>query len=116
MVQVSVIIPTFNRCATLPRSINSVLRQTMSDLEIIVVDDGSRDNTETWIHSIKDPRVRYYKLSENRGPARARNVGISCSRGELLAFLDSDDEWMEDKLAKQVRALKVQKTDACAAS
>jgi glycosyltransferase involved in cell wall biosynthesis len=85
----------------------------MSDLEIIVVDDGSRDNTGSWIHTIRDPRVRYYKLAENRGPARARNVGISCCRGQLVAFLDSEDAWMEDKLAKQLRILEVEKTDAC---
>jgi glycosyltransferase involved in cell wall biosynthesis len=85
----------------------------MSDPEIIVVDDGSRDDTESWIRTVKDPRVRYYKLAENRGPARARKGGISCSRGQLVAFLDFEDAWTEDKVAKQVGALEVQKTDAC---
>jgi glycosyltransferase involved in cell wall biosynthesis len=113
MARVSAIIPTFNRRATLPRAINSVLKQSMSDLEIIVVDDGSRDDTESWIRTVKDPGVRYYKLAENRGPARARNVGISCCRGQLVAFLDSEDAWMEDKLAKQLWTLEVEKTDAC---
>ena len=98
---VSVILPTYHRAALLPRSIGSVLDQTDGDLELIVVDDGSEDDTETVVAAIDDPRVRYVKLPRNRGLPGARNVGVAEARGAYLAFQDSDDVWHREKLARQ---------------
>jgi len=91
--KVSVIIPTYNRAYLVGRAIRSVLNQTYQDFEIIVVDDGSTDNTEEVVKSFNDPR---------RGGSAARNTGIRAARGEYIAFLDSDDEWLPEKLEKQV--------------
>ncbi len=103
---VSVVLPTFNRAVTLPRSIASVLGQSHRDLEVIVVDDGSSDATEGVVTAIGDGRVRYVKLGSNVGQAAARNVGIGASRGDLIAFQDSDDVWHVDKLSRQVGVLE----------
>jgi len=97
---VSVIIPTFNRVDVLPRSIYSVLNQTFHDIELIVVDDGSTDSTAELIASIS-ASIRYLR-KEHEGVSAARNSGIMASTGKLIAFLDSDDEWREDKLEKQL--------------
>jgi glycosyltransferase involved in cell wall biosynthesis len=97
---VSVVIPTYNRAAVLERSIRSVLGQTLKDFELIVVDDGSTDSTQELLVRF-DGKLRY-AFQENRGVAAARNTGIGLSIGELVAFLDSDDEWLPDKLARQV--------------
>jgi len=104
---VSVILPTYNRSKTLERAINSVLKQTYSDLELIIVDDASTDNTEEIVKAFmnKDGRVIYIKHSSNTGPAGARNTGIKRSTGRYIGFQDSDDEWMPDKLEKQVKIL-----------
>jgi glycosyltransferase involved in cell wall biosynthesis len=102
---VSVILPTFNRAALLPRAINSVLFQTFSDLELIVVDDGSKDETAEVVAGIKDPRVVYYRRSHNGGVSAARNSGLAIARGAYVAFQDSDDEWLPDKLQRQVESL-----------
>ncbi len=102
---VSVIIPTYNRMHTLPVSIDSVLNQTYGHLELIIVDDGSKDGTEEYVRSIEDSRVRYEKCGVNRGPSAARNLGAQLAAGEYLAFQDSDDEWMPDKLEKQMELL-----------
>lgn len=102
---VSVVIPTYNRINTLPTSINSVLNQTYDNLEIIVMDDGSEDGTEEYVKSIADKRVRYIKSSVNMGPSAARNKGAELAEGEYLAFQDSDDEWMPDKLEKQMELM-----------
>lgn len=99
---VSVILPTYNRAATLKRSAESVLEQTYKDLELIVVDDASNDDTENVIRGFNDPRVQYIKLEENIGAAAARNRGIKAARGDFVAFQDSDDVWGHDKLAKQM--------------
>lgn len=99
---VSVIIPTYNRIGTLPRSISSVLNQTYRNLELIVMDDGSVDGTEEYIKSIKDDRIKYKRSEINLGPSTARNRGTELAQGEYLAFQDSDDEWMPDKLEKQM--------------
>jgi glycosyltransferase involved in cell wall biosynthesis len=98
--QVSVVMPTFNRAKELPRSIRSVLSQTFNDLELIIVDDASSDNTEEVISSFNDERIRYKKLLINVGGAEARNVGISMAQAEIVAFQDSDDEWTCAKLEK----------------
>lgn len=105
----TVIIPTYNRAKTLERSIKSVLTQTFSDYELIIIDDGSTDNTKELIIDIKDDRIHYIKSPVNRGAANARNIGIRAAKGEYIAFQDSDDEWLPEKLEKQVTALD--KTD-----
>ena len=86
-------------------AINSVLEQTYFALECIIVDDGSTDNTEESISQIKDDRLRYIKLARNSGPAAARNVGIKESRGNYIAFHDSDDIWFPDKLRLQMEKI-----------
>lgn len=97
MPKVSVIIPTYNRSALMKETIASVLRQTLNDLEIIVVDDGSTDNTRAVVKRIKDDRVKYF-YKDNGGAASARNLGLSKARGDYVAFLDSDDLWPENYL------------------
>lgn len=102
---VSVIIPTYNRVRTLPAAIDSVLNQTYKNLELIVMDDGSEDGTEQYVRNIADPRIRYRKSERNMGPSAARNNGARLAAGEYLAFQDSDDEWMPDKLEKEMRRM-----------
>jgi glycosyltransferase involved in cell wall biosynthesis len=104
--QVSVVIPTYNRAAVLGRAIKSVLAQTFPDLECIVVDDGSTDWTVALVGGFQDPRLRLLRLPLNRGASHARNVGIQAARGELLAFLDSDDEWLPQMLERLVIRLR----------
>lgn len=99
----SVIIPTYNRCSLLQDAIDSVLQQDYSQLEIIVVDDGSTDATATIIAD-RYPFVRYI-YQYNQGPAAARNQGIAAANGELIAFLDSDDIWLDDKIAIELKLL-----------
>ena len=90
----SVVIPTFDRANLVRRAIASVLAQTIEDFEIIVVDDGSTDNTGEVVRAFGDPRIQLVRLTENRGPAAARNAGIAAARGELISLLDSDDEYL----------------------
>jgi glycosyltransferase involved in cell wall biosynthesis len=106
MVAVSVIIPTYNRAEVLPRSIESVLNQTFSDFELIIVDDASTDATQKVVNSYNDDRIEYIRHSENRNGSAARNTGIRSARGEYIALLDSDDEWDPLKLEKQVSQLR----------
>ena len=94
---VSVVIPTYQRRGLVRRAVASVLGQTFQDFELIVVDDGSTDGTGDALEGI-DERIRYTR-QENRGVAAARNVGIRLARGEIIAFLDSDDRWLPDHLA-----------------
>lgn len=106
MPEVSVIIPTHNRQRLIRRAVRSVLNQTYSDLECIVVDDASSDDTAQVMQTIGDDRVSYLRHDRNRGASGARNTGIRAARGSLIAFLDDDDEWLPEKLAKQVPLLK----------
>lgn len=99
---VSVIIPAYNRADTIVDCINSVLRQTYSGIEVIVVDDASTDNTIEKAQSIKDSRVHIFTYEQNRGACYARNYGIDKSNGEFLAFQDSDDIWHPDKIQKEM--------------
>lgn len=99
---VSVVIPVYNREKTILRALNSVLRQTYSNIEVIVVDDGSTDSTAQIVSNCADERVRLIRLSNNQGANKARNTGISKAKGEYIAFQDSDDEWLTDKLEKQL--------------
>lgn len=99
---VSVIIPTHNRAELIGRAIRSVLDQTHRNIELIVVDDSSKDDTERIVSGIDDSRVTYVRSDEHIGAAAARNMGIDIARGTFIAFQDDDDEWLPDKLAKQV--------------
>ena len=121
MIQVSVIIPTYNRAAVLPRAIDSVLAQKGVDLELIVVDDGSTDDTERLIREAQDSGLGtrkneepneskgtrceslFFRTEKNRGPSAARNLGIKEAKGQWIAFLDSDDEWKPGKLKTQLK-------------
>jgi glycosyltransferase involved in cell wall biosynthesis len=99
---VSIIIPTYNRKKTILRAIESVLNQTYKNWELIIVDDGSRDNTKEVIkNSLKNKKIRYYK-TKNLGVCNARNYGAIKSKGEYIAFLDSDDEFEINKLKHQL--------------
>jgi glycosyltransferase involved in cell wall biosynthesis len=103
---VSVVIPTFNRTTLLLEAVQSVLNQTLPPLEVIVVDDGSEQDVARFLREkISDDRVRCIR-QENAGPARARNRGMTEAKGDYVAFLDSDDLWLPEKLAKQVQALQ----------
>jgi len=106
MPAVSVIIPTYNRAHQVGRAIQSVLAQSYQNFEVIVVDDASTDNTKEVMESISDKRIRYIRHNENRGASAARNTGIHVAKGEYIAFLDSDDEWLPEKLEKQIKVLK----------
>lgn len=103
---VSVIIPAYNSARYLPEAIESVLRQTFTDLELLVIDDGSTDETAAVVSRYPAP-VRYIR-QENGGVAVARNRGIQESRGRYVAFLDADDTWYPDKLKQQVESLQKQ--------
>ena len=99
---ISVIIPTYNRAAVLIPAIQSVLNQTYPNIEVIIIDDGSTDETEQLLSPyIKNHSIHYYKFTNN-GVAAARNKGVSLSSGKWIAFLDSDDEWLENKLEEQI--------------
>jgi len=100
--KVSVVIPTFNRRDLIGETIGSVLGQTFGNLEILVIDDGSTDDTKRIVDSIGDPRIRYFYQDHSGKPAVPRNKGIKNARGEYIAFLDSDDLWLPDKLERQV--------------
>lgn len=103
--KVSVVIPTYERAAKVQGAIKSVLDQTFSDLEVIVVDDGSSDGTGQILSEKFADRIRYYPQS-NQGVSVARNKGVTEARGEWIAFLDSDDLWEKDKLELQLNALE----------
>ena len=103
--KISVIIPTFNRKHTLQRAIDSVLAQKFKPFEIIIVDDGSKDGTKEWLLQ-NYPSVQYIH-QPNNGVSSARNKGIQISQGSWIALLDSDDEWMPEKLEYQSRFLEM---------
>ena len=100
---VSVIIPTYNRRNLLDVSINSVLNQTYQNFEIIIVDDNSNDGTDNYIKMLNHDKVQYIKNKETMHAPTSRNIGVLHSKGDLIAFLDDDDEWYPDKLEKQVK-------------
>lgn len=99
----SVIIPTHNREKLLPRAVDSVLNQSFSNFELIIVDDCSTDNSNKYLHSIskKNKKVTIIKTDTNKGVSHARNLGVSISQSNWVTFLDSDDEWLPFKLQKQ---------------
>ena len=108
---ISVILPTRNRARLLARAIRSVLAQTYRNLELIVVDDASTDNTAEIVASFPDARVRYLRLEENRRAAAARNFGLEAARGDLISYLDDDDFFLLDKLTKQVAMMTAAPAD-----
>jgi len=95
----SVIIPTYNRKTLLKTALESVLDQTFDDFEVVIIDDGSTDNTKDMIESYEDTRIKYIH-QDNHGVAHARNRGIENSKGKFIAFLDSDDKWVRQKLKR----------------
>lgn len=106
MPAISVIIPVYNRAETIEYCLTSVLRQSISNFEVIVVDDGSTDNTVEIVKNISDSRVRCITLERNFGAQAARNRGILEAQSEWISFLDSDDEWVPEKLERQLEALR----------
>lgn len=104
-IKVSVIIPTYNRCDTILKSIESVLGQSYENLECIVVDDCSDDSTEDMIREIEDKRVIYIKNGVRLGAAKSRNKGCNHATGSIIGFNDSDDIWEKQKLTKQLEVL-----------
>lgn len=102
----SIIVTTFNRSAFLKATIDSILAQTYQNFELIIVDDGSTDNTQEIIRSYSDSRIKYIYSSNWGGPAKPRNIGIEKANGMYIAFCDDDDIWMKDKLEKSIEVLK----------
>ncbi|WP_303286335.1 glycosyltransferase [Marinobacter sp. SS8-8] len=106
MATVSVVTPTYNRARFLPDAVTSVLSQTFGDLQLIIVDDGSDDNTRDVLAPfLADRRVRYV-YQKNQGQSHARNLALKQATGDCIAFLDSDDVWAPDKLEKQLAVLQ----------
>ena len=97
---VSIIIPTYNRAKFLPTAIQSALQQSYPNIEVIVIDDGSTDNTKMALEPFKD-KIRYF-ATEHKGTAHARNVGMKAATGKYIAFLDSDDTYLPNKIEIQV--------------
>ena len=110
---VSAVIPTRNRPALVCRAIRSALAQTYSNLEVVVVIDGPDPVTAETLESLAEPRLRVIALSENAGGSEARNIGARAARGSWVAFLDDDDEWMLDKIEKQMASRPKDPTPYC---
>lgn len=113
MTVVSVVIPTYNRAEALSRSIDSALAQTFENFEIIIVDDSSTDETPAVVESYDDDRIKYQRLDRNRGANVSRNRGIEIAEGDLLSFLDSDDELHPEHLERVVERFR-ESPDRCA--
>ncbi|MCF2141367.1 MAG: glycosyltransferase family 2 protein [Candidatus Lokiarchaeota archaeon] len=109
---ISVIITTFNRASVVGKAIKSVLLQTYQNIELLIIDDGSDDNTneviKEWMK--KSNKIQFFRLSTNLGANAARNKGIQLANGKYIAFLDSDDEWLPRKLEKQIELFKKKKS------
>lgn len=104
--KISVIIPAYNRAYCLGETIDSVLAQTYRDYELIVVDDGSTDNTHSLVQAVRG--IKYLRIAENSGVSMARNLGIRNARGKYICFLDSDDLWVNTKLEQQALIMEVE--------
>lgn len=103
---VSCILTTYNRSYVLKRSLNSIINQTYKNLEILVIDDCSSDNTKEIVKIYNDSRIKYIRHNLNKGLAQARNTGMENSTGEFMAFLDDDDEWLPHKLKEQLKVFQ----------
>lgn len=103
---VSIILPTYNRAHRVGKAIESVLAQTYTDFELLVIDDGSTDETEQVVTGYMDKRVHYYRMEENGGQSKARNCGIQLAQYDYLAFEDSDDLWRPGKLEIQMETMQ----------
>ncbi|MEQ8264311.1 glycosyltransferase family 2 protein [Pseudohaliea sp.] len=103
---VSVVLPSYNRADSLPNALRSIAEQDYGNLEIILVDDGSSDDTGEKVAQLAIPELRYLRHEKNRGANAARNTGIAAANGEFIAFQDSDDTWDSRKLSLQIRALQ----------
>ena len=110
---VSIITPAYNAEKYLPATIESILSQTHKKWELLITDDASTDSTEKIIRDYqnKDPRIKYFKLKKNSGPAIARQTSINNRNGNIIAFLDSDDVWLPMKLEMQLAFMK--KNESC---
>lgn len=111
--KVSIIMASYNTAQFITETIQSVINQTYSDWELIIVDDCSTDDTEKIVSSFDDPRIYFYKNSSNRGAAVSRNRAIKLAIGEYIAILDSDDVWLPEKLEKQVSFMKKNNYSFC---
>ena len=98
--------PSYNTGKFIQETINSVKNQTYNNWELIIVDDGSTDNTDEVVRAIKDDRIKYIKNKVNKGAAISRNIALREAKGKWIAFLDSDDLWKEDKLEKQIKFME----------
>lgn len=105
MTKISVVIAAYNSMSYLPETLDSVLSQTFTDFEVLIIDDGSSDNIVAWASEITDPRVKLI-TQKNQGVAGARNTGIAHARGKYVAFLDADDLWAPTKLEKQIQCFE----------
>ena len=103
---VSIIMPSYNTASFIEETIQSVLNQTYTNWELIIVDDCSTDNTDEVLENIKDSRIRYFKNDKNSGAAVSRNKALCEARGQWIAYLDSDDLWMPEKLEKQIHFME----------
>lgn len=102
---VSVVIPAYNAERTIAETVNSVLTQTFIDFELIIINDGSTDNTLDVLEQFKDPRIKVFSF-ENSGPQKSRNRGIKKAQGTFISFIDADDLWKADKLQQQLETLQ----------
>ena len=111
--RVTVIMPSFNASQFISEAIDAVIEQTFRNWELLIVDDASADGTTNLAHDYQcsDDRIRLIAEKTNRGPAYARNVGLRQARGDFIAFLDSDDVWLPNKLQKQVAAMDLHNAD-----
>lgn len=103
---VSIVMPSYNTAKYIEETLNSVLKQTYSNWELIIVDDCSSDNTDEIVAKFDDKRIIYLKNDKNFGAAMSRNRALKEANGKYIAFLDSDDLWMPDKLEKQIQYMK----------
>lgn len=112
--QISVVIPAYNREKTIVKCLDSVLNQTYQPFEVIVVDDASNDNTVKLVEEYPSDIVKLVKCNKNSGAQTARNIGIKAAKGDWIAFQDSDDIWLPDKLEKQKEAIEKSNFEVCA--
>jgi glycosyltransferase involved in cell wall biosynthesis len=113
---ISVVLATYNRRHSLPRAIASVLAQTDAGIELIVIDDASRDGTAAYLATLKDPRIRVIVAERNGGPSAARNRGLAAARAGIVAFLDSDDAYLPGRLTAPLKAFAADASLVCTLS